>query len=752
MKTSNTETLIIRDNIGAETAFTIKATGKAFKILSDGLYTDKILAIIRELSCNAYDAHVAAGKVNEPFDVTLPSQLDPVFRIRDYGTGLDHHQVMHLYTSYFESTKTDSNDFIGALGLGSKSPFSYVDSFIVNSFFNGTKRLYTAFIAEQGVPSITLLGEEPTKEANGLEIIVPVKKREDYRSFEDKAKKVYRYFKVRPNLKHISAFTYTNDEPVLTGSNWALYKKEYHGGLARVLQGNVAYPIQLNAFTGALATQAAEYSNLFNSNLLVEYPIGELEVAASREALSMDGRTQRNLLASITNLRQEIVVELEKLLDAAPTRWEARALLSEMANWSDFIYELSRKGSLIYKGEKLSVSFSIKMENHKGLKIFQWYSYGKSPRRIHQYIAPDPKAVQKRDPYDSYIDMTPADNKNATFWIDDIGHTVHSRIRSIRDGGSTYVISIDLPATVNHRKAPEVQKFVQGNADIQKLVDAFEGVTFKYVSEIPKPVRDKESVRRRGKFFSFDPTGMLTYPYYAKEGDLRTVRSDGLAGAIRRGWTEQEIDLKDLAKAPWMEIFKFMPTKHDADQDKFGKIYALATYLKLIKDDTPVYGIREKDVPKLNLSADNEFIAYLRRLCEAEINKRGLKEKVRMNSEHAKVVAKVGWDLINFYSKCTDELAAMAKFKASYKRIQFTELSTKDKDLYGLGEMLELKDIQASNESVDVIAAHKEIISRYPLLPVVIEHQKNHWNAKVDPKAIESYIKAIDIVQPLAVA
>jgi hypothetical protein len=41
--------------------FTIKATPKAFSILSDGLYSDPKLAIVRELGCNAYDSHVAAG-------------------------------------------------------------------------------------------------------------------------------------------------------------------------------------------------------------------------------------------------------------------------------------------------------------------------------------------------------------------------------------------------------------------------------------------------------------------------------------------------------------------------------------------------------------------------------------------------------------------------------------------------------------------------------------------------------------------
>ena len=41
--------------------FTIAQTSKMFKILSDSLYSDKIMAIIRELSTNANDAHISSG-------------------------------------------------------------------------------------------------------------------------------------------------------------------------------------------------------------------------------------------------------------------------------------------------------------------------------------------------------------------------------------------------------------------------------------------------------------------------------------------------------------------------------------------------------------------------------------------------------------------------------------------------------------------------------------------------------------------
>jgi len=159
----------VLSNVGEIGEFRIRNSAKAFNILSSGLYANKIKAIIRELSCNAIDSHTAAG-TNQPFEVHLPTTLEPWFYIRDFGTGLNHEQVSNIYTTYFESTKTESNAFIGALGLGSKSPFSYTDNFTVTAIKDGRKGIYSAFINDVGVPSIALMGEEQVTEPNGVEV------------------------------------------------------------------------------------------------------------------------------------------------------------------------------------------------------------------------------------------------------------------------------------------------------------------------------------------------------------------------------------------------------------------------------------------------------------------------------------------------------------------------------------------------------------------------------------------------------
>ncbi len=94
----------------------------AFETLSSRLYSDKIRAVLRELACNAWDAHQDANKGDVPFEVHLPTDFEPYFEIKDYGTGMTHRDIVDLFASYFGTNKSDSDKFIGALGLGSKSP------------------------------------------------------------------------------------------------------------------------------------------------------------------------------------------------------------------------------------------------------------------------------------------------------------------------------------------------------------------------------------------------------------------------------------------------------------------------------------------------------------------------------------------------------------------------------------------------------------------------------------------------------
>ena len=306
----------ILSNVSAVGEFRIRNSAKAFNILSSGLYANKIRAIIRELSTNAVDSHVAAGKESTPFDIHLPNSLEPWFSIRDYGTGLSHDQVTNIYTTYFESTKTDSNAFIGALGLGSKSPFSYTDNFTVTANKDGSKRIYTAFINEQGVPSIALMTDNDTDEPNGVEVQFSVNDRYDFNKFAQEAQNVFTYFKLRPVVSGSSGFRFIDvvyaDRDIIPGAH--VIKSGYRSASSTAIMGNIAYPISIPDSDKSLSDSL---KNMLNCNLELHFAIGELDFQASREGLSYIPSTiesiKRKLEAVSAQLSVRIAVEADKI-------------------------------------------------------------------------------------------------------------------------------------------------------------------------------------------------------------------------------------------------------------------------------------------------------------------------------------------------------------------------------------------------------------------------------------------------------
>ena len=313
----------ILSNVGEVGDFKIKASAKAFSILSSGLYANKIRAIIRELSCNAVDSHVAAGKTDTPFDIHLPNDFEPWFAIRDYGTGLTHEQVTSIYTTYFESTKTDSNDYIGALGLGSKSPFSYTDNFTVTAIKDGKKGIYSAFINGQGVPSIAQMMTEDTDEPAGVEVKMSVNDRYDYSKFRDEARQVYTYFKLRPVVTGYKDFQFNTEE--YETENIVLGVHSYkHGNRSRAVMGNIGYPIDIPNADKVLG----ELRGLLNCGLEMHFAIGELDFQASREGLSYIPSTIEAIKSKLEAVNAALTVVLAKEADAIVNKWERALFLN----------------------------------------------------------------------------------------------------------------------------------------------------------------------------------------------------------------------------------------------------------------------------------------------------------------------------------------------------------------------------------------------------------------------------------------
>ena len=422
----------ILSNVGEVGEFRIRNSAKAFSILSSGLYSNKIRAIIRELSCNAVDSHVAANRNTTPFDVHLPNAMEPWFAIRDYGVGLSYDQVVNIYTTYFESTKTDSNAYIGALGLGSKSPFSYTDNFTVTAIQNGTKGIYSAFINGEGVPSIAKMMEESTKEPNGVEVKFSVNERYDYSKFKEEAAHVYSHFKLQPVVSGSSDFKIREIEfktrDIILGVHEINTRNSYSNSSLAIM-GNIAYPIEVpNA-----STVLGDLASLLQCGLHIEFEIGELDFQASREGLSYIPQTINSIKRKLQQISDQLTVYVVTEADKIDNLWERSTFLMDKSRsklWIKSVidYIKTTKFPLIQAQnwglqetvfklsmEKLAKDYNIKLK-----------SYRKDVHRTVQMVEQNPSSVYIKDVNDStrivrteYEHNVSTDNQT-TFVIGDV--------------------------------------------------------------------------------------------------------------------------------------------------------------------------------------------------------------------------------------------------------------------------------------------------------------------------------------------
>ncbi len=484
-----------RSNVASETTFRIKTTAKAFDILSSGLYTDPRLAIVRELSCNAYDAHVAAGKIDVPFEIHLPNSLEPWFHVKDYGTGLSDKDVMSLYTTYFESTKADSNDFIGALGLGSKSPFSYTKAFEVISRHNGKRRTYSVFINEDGIPSIARLGEIDTDENNGLEVRITIKPG-DFYAFMEKTRSALRWFPVKPIVSGYPGFKFLDvAKEHLTGNGWKMFDSNFASDYSKMtaVQGNVAYKVDI----GQLGLDQTTARMLNHSHVVGFFTIGDLEVAANREEIRYDDRSKKALVAKLTEVRAGVLASIEAQVDALKGKsfWDivlelniiSKKIFNDKMMFKIFTQDSKHKDILAYR--KIDGEFKIDglLKGYE-LTSFEQTSNGSTRRRIvGNGITPEPQIVL------FYNDLPKGGISRIQQWVRDQKHDYHHPptaiiIRQVNEMADTTVDPTDSKKIISTRPWTQADY----DKDLKNFVDAIGNPKILVASnDTPVPVRVK---------------------------------------------------------------------------------------------------------------------------------------------------------------------------------------------------------------------------------------------------------------------
>lgn len=317
------------------------------------MYSNRELAVLREYSTNAMDASaqkaLLEGTEVQPIEVSLPSAMSPEFSVRDHGYGMDKHTLTQVYTQFGISTKRNSNNYSGMLGLGSKAALAYTSQFTIISVSAGRKIVAVVTRRPDWSIGLKIVSDAPSTEATGTTIKVPVHNPEE---FTKKAYDFYRFWlpgTVKVNGTEVDHFA---GEEVIDG----LYKSGNYNSY--IVMGGVPYRIENPdaLFVG---------TSMLRFNFVAYLNTGEVEFVPNREALKYTDLTKKALHAMMNGFSQQLLAQCKKDIAAAQTHAEA---FDAWHKWSSILKD-DAMGELVFKGDALEKTFNV-----HGFK----YRYGES--------------------------------------------------------------------------------------------------------------------------------------------------------------------------------------------------------------------------------------------------------------------------------------------------------------------------------------------------------------------------------------
>ena len=352
-------------------------------------YKNPIGAIVREYVSNSFDAHEEANFIknnniedirneysiyqdiedteilklkenlniydNDAVHVSIAKdQSGWYWSTEDFGVGLSMERVKDVFCSYLKSTKEDTNNVIGAFGIGSKSGLSYTDVVYIRTRYNGIEYQYLLRKGEKS-PRLDKILEETTEERNGTQIKIYLKETKgrwgytelDDKRFKEECEKQLAYF----DNVYFSGCGVRNDYKLIQGDVWKKNNMIAPFSGLHMCVGKVAYPIDWDT----LGIKAVNFP------VALKFKIGELDIIQTREDVKYTPKTKQVIFDKIEMLKKEWT-----------QRWEKENDLET----DDFLYYLKNiNNTPIVKYEEISFNLLDLFESEEELKWFEFMPF-----------------------------------------------------------------------------------------------------------------------------------------------------------------------------------------------------------------------------------------------------------------------------------------------------------------------------------------------------------------------------------------
>lgn len=271
-------------------------------LLTSNLYSHPFESFLRETVANAWDSQIEAGNTKHPVLILIQNDnYNYRVSVRDYGTGLSPERFSNIYRNIGSSTKRDSNDYIGCLGIGRFSCLSVSPQARITSYYNSRKYSYLMYKNGTGI-NIDLLQEDDTDQPNGLEVSISsilnnstlqsaLTQIQCFPNVVIKTDGLNQY--QQDSFYCIKTF---NERKIISFNNFSIIKRGYNQCYAKM--GNMIYPYDWSS--------VGNDHQFKTEGIILNVPMGSVDITPNRESLQLTQRTKDTLNTVLNKARTEL--------------------------------------------------------------------------------------------------------------------------------------------------------------------------------------------------------------------------------------------------------------------------------------------------------------------------------------------------------------------------------------------------------------------------------------------------------------
>lgn len=352
--------------------------------LTDGLYQNKITAILREYTSNMEDAIRIENKLDKPYYIIFNKDIDTNelwVSFKDHGSGISPDFMKKIFMNWGESTRRNANIGIGGFGIGSKSGLSYQNELYITTTVDNLTSEYILYKTGK-LPELTLLNQFTSEEPNGTTIKIQINQT-DYNTYIAECRNL-RLFK---NLVVIPLHPTNYDNDYVIEEHDLFYVADPHifnfsdYRTLKISNGPVIYQVEIKEiiknrssifsgedFESCIQVAYQRLSYLREKCIIVKAEVGELEVTLSRDNLKYTSKTSDSIIRKILEIdnffkehvkntveykSENILKQVEKitLLDSSAFLYDSY-LSAYKQDLKDKILQLKNKSYLTWEDKK----------------------------------------------------------------------------------------------------------------------------------------------------------------------------------------------------------------------------------------------------------------------------------------------------------------------------------------------------------------------------------------------------------------